>query len=292
MNITTNGNLKLAVQKKGRLTDKSIELLKLCGIDIENYAERLVVSSSSFPLDLLLLRDDDIPEYVQDGVADIGIVGENVIVEKKARVETLQKLGFGKCKIMLAAPESRQFETLQDINNKTIATSYPNILQSFLNENNLKAKTIEISGSVEIAPALGVADLICDIVSTGTTLMMNKLKKSFTVYESQAALICSDLLLKDEKKNEILTELLRRIRSVLTARSSKYLMMNVPIDALEKIEKLIPSIKSPTIVPLADPNMVAVHAVIPSDLLWKIVDQLKHEGASGILLLPIENMIL
>lgn len=292
MNITNNGNLKLAVQKKGRLTDKSIELLKLCGIDIENYAERLVVSSSSFPLDLLLLRDDDIPEYVQDGVADIGIVGENVIVEKKAKVELLHKLGFGKCKIMLAAPENLHFESLQDINNKTIATSYPNILQTFLDENNLKAKTIEISGSVEIAPALGVADLICDIVSTGTTLMMNKLKKSFTVFESQAALICSDLLLKDEKKNEILTELLRRIRSVLTARSSKYLMMNVPIDSLERIEKLIPSIKSPTIVPLADPNMVAVHAVIPSDLLWKIVDQLKQEGASGILQLPIENMIL
>jgi len=292
MNITNNGNLKLAVQKKGRLTDKSIELLKLCGIDIENYAERLVVSSSSFPLDLLLLRDDDIPEYVQDGVADIGIVGENVIVEKKAKVELLHKLGFGKCKIMLAAPENLRFESLQDINNKTIATSYPNILQTFLDDNNLKAKTIEISGSVEIAPALGVADLICDIVSTGTTLMMNKLKKSFTVYESQAALICSDLLLKDEKKNEILTELLRRIRSVLTARSSKYLMMNIPIESLERIEKLIPSIKSPTIVPLADPNMVAVHAVIPSDLLWKIVDQLKQEGASGILQLPIENMIL
>ncbi|MFA6597582.1 MAG: ATP phosphoribosyltransferase [Ignavibacteriaceae bacterium] len=292
MNITNNGNLKLAVQKKGRLTDKSIELLKLCGIDIENYAERLVVSSSSFPLDLLLLRDDDIPEYVQDGVADIGIVGENVIVEKKAKVEMLHKLGFGKCKIMLAAPENLHFENLKDINNKTIATSYPNILQTFLDQNNLKAKTIEISGSVEIAPALGVADLICDIVSTGTTLMMNKLKKSFTVFESQAALICSDVLLKDEKKNEILNELLRRIRSVLTARSSKYLMMNVPIESLERIEKLIPSIKSPTIVPLADPNMVAVHAVIPSDLLWKIVDQLKQEGASGILLLPIENMIL
>jgi ATP phosphoribosyltransferase len=292
MNISNNGNLKLAVQKKGRLTDKSIELLKLCGIDIENYAERLVVSSSSFPLDLLLLRDDDIPEYVQDGVADVGIVGENVIVEKKAKVETLQKLGFGKCKIMLAAPENFRFEILQDINNKTIATSYPNILQTFLDENNLKAKTIEISGSVEIAPALGVADLICDIVSTGTTLMMNKLKKSFTVYESQAVLVCSNILLKDKKKNDILNELLRRIRSVLTARSSKYLMMNVPIDSLERIEKLIPSIKSPTIVPLADPNMVAVHAVIPSDLLWKIVDQLKQEGASGILLLPIENMIL
>jgi len=292
MNITNNGNLKLAVQKKGRLTDKSIELLKLCGIDIENYAERLVVSSSSFPLDLLLLRDDDIPEYVQDGVADIGIVGENVIVEKKAKVEMLQKLGFGKCKIMLAAPEYLKFESIQDINNKTIATSYPNILQTYLKEQNLSAKIIEISGSVEITPALGVADLICDIVSTGTTLMMNKLKKSFSVFESQAALICSASTLKDEKKNEILNELLRRIRSVLTARSSRYLMMNVPVQSLEKIERMIPSIKSPTVVPLADPNMVAVHAVIPADLLWKIVDQLKQEGASGILLLPIENMIL
>ncbi len=286
-----NGNLKLALQKKGRLTEKSLELLKLCGFDIENYSERLFVTARNFPLDILFLRDDDIPEYVKDGVADIGIVGENVVLEKQANNVALEKLGFGKCTLMLAYPENKELKTLQDVNGKTIATTYPRILSSFLQENNLKAKMIELSGSVEIAPSLGVADLICDIVSTGNTLMMNKLKKSFRVFDSEAVLIAATQKLEDEKKNELLENLLKRIRSVSMARKSKYLMMNIPKDSLEQIIEIIPSLKSPTVLHLADKNMLAIHAVIPSDKFWLIVDDLKAQGASGIILLPIENMM-
>jgi ATP phosphoribosyltransferase len=291
MSISNNENLKLAIQKKGRLTDKSIDLLKSCGIEIDHYTERLVVPSDNFPLEVLFLRDDDIPEYVQDGVADIGIVGENVVVSKNAQTEIIEKLGFGKCSLMMAAPENILIESYKDIEGKTIATSFPNIVKNYLNENKINAKIIEISGSVEIAPALGVADMICDIVSTGNTLMMNKLKKSISVFESQAVLIRSSNKELSQSKNEYLNKLLRRIRSVQTAKNSRYLMMNVPKSSLLEIERVIPSIKSPTILPLADENLVAVHAVIPSDYLWKIVDSLKSLGATGILLSPIENMI-
>jgi ATP phosphoribosyltransferase len=291
MSISNNENLKLAIQKKGRLTEKSIDLLKLCGIEIEHYTERLVVPSDNFPLEVLFLRDDDIPEYVQDGVADIGIVGENVVVSKNAQTEIIEKLGFGKCSLMMAAPDNVTIKSAKDIEGKTIATSFPNIVQNYLNENKIKAKIIEISGSVEIAPALGVADMICDIVSTGNTLMMNKLKKSISVFESQAVLIRSSNKELIGSKSEYLDKLLRRIRSVQTAKNSRYLMMNVPKASLLEIERVIPSIKSPTILPLADENLVAVHAVIPSDYLWKIVDSLKSLGATGILLSPIENMI-
>lgn len=286
-----NGNLKLALQKKGRLTKKSLELLELCGLDIENYSERLVVSTGNFPLDILFLRDDDIPEYVQDGVADIGIVGENVVYEKGTKTNILEKLGFGRCSLMLAYPEGRELKKLEDVNGKTIATTYPKILNDFLDKNNLNAKLIELSGSVEIAPSLGVADIICDIVSTGNTLMMNKLKKSFKVFDSEAVLISANGSLKDDNKDKILKDLLRRIRSVRTARSSKYLMMNVPKNSLEKIIEIIPSLKSPTVLHLAEEDMLAVHAVIPSGTFWNIVEDLKAAGASGILLLPIENMI-
>ncbi len=287
-----NGNLKLAIQSKGRLTEKSLNLLRNCGLEIENYSERLVISVRNFPLDILFLRDDDIPEYVRDGVADIGIVGENIIYEKQTNPVTLEKLGFGRCSLLIAYPENKELKNIQEINNKTIATSHPLILKKFLTENNLNAKIIELSGSVEIAPSLGVADLICDIVSTGNTLMMNKLKKSFKVYDSEAVLISSSEKFEDEKKNQIVSDLLKRIRSVQKAGSSKYLMMNIPKDSLNKITGIIPSLKSPTILHLADQNMLAVHAVIPAEKFWSIVDDLKAAGASGILLLPIENMIL
>jgi ATP phosphoribosyltransferase len=286
-----NGNLRLALQKKGRLTDKSLELLRLCGMDIETYSERLVVTASNFPLDILFLRDDDIPEYVQDGVADVGIVGEDVIYEKQIPSKVLEKLGFGRCSLMMAYPENKELKELSDIEGKTIATTYPKILKDFLKSQNLNAKIIELSGSVEIAPSLGVADLICDIVSTGNTLMMNKLKKSFKVFDSEAVLISASSVLKDSKKNEYLTDIRRRIRSVMTARSSKYLMMNIPKNSLERIIEIIPSLKSPTVLHLAEQNMLAVHAVIPSDSFWKIIDGLKAAGASGVLLLPIENLI-
>jgi len=286
-----NGNLKLAVQKNGRLTDKSLELLKLCGLDIESYSERLVVSVRNFPLDILFLRDDDIPEYVQDGVADVGIVGENIILEKGAKVKLQEKLGFGRCSLILAHPNDKELKDIKDLDGKTIATSYPKILTNYLQKNKLDAKIIELSGSVEIAPSLGVADLICDIVSTGNTLMMNKLKKSFKVFDSEAVLISSEKEFEDTSKKIILNDILKRIRSVLTARSSKYLMMNIPKDSLEQVVRIIPALKSPTVLHLADESLLAVHAVIPSKTFWDIIDDLKAAGASGILLLPIDNLI-
>jgi ATP phosphoribosyltransferase len=284
-------NLKLAIQRKGRLTDKSVELLKLCGLDIESYSERLVVTARNFPLEILFLRDDDIPEYVQDSVADAGIVGENVLFEKQTTTMEMEKLGFGRCSLIIAHPEKNHLKSINEIDGKTIATSYPNILKNFLAENKISAKIIELSGSVEIAPSLGVADLICDIVSTGNTLMMNKLKKSFNVFDSEAVLISSKMTLNNREKNGILQDLLARIRSVKNARDSKYLMMNIPKSSLERIIEIIPSLKSPTVLHLADENMLAVHAVIPSNKFWHIMEDLKAAGASGILLLPIENLI-
>lgn len=287
-----NGNLKLALQKNGRLTEKSINLLKSCDIDIEEYSSRLIITARNYNLDILLLRDDDIPEYVKDGVADIGIVGEDVLYEKKANVDVIRKLGYGKCQLSLAIPEDQTLERISDLNGKRIATSYPNILKSFLTQNNINATVVEISGSVEIAPSLGVADYICDLVSTGNTLKFNKLKKSIDIFSSQAVLIANRYIEKDVEKKSQLDNLLVRIDSALTARKSKYLMMNAPKSSLDKIEGIIPSLKSPTILPLADPEMVAVHAVIPTNKFWEIYKDLKDAGASGILLLPIDNMIV
>ena len=287
-----NGNLKLAIQKSGRLTEKSLQLLRTCGLDIENYKDRLIVSARNFNLDLLFLRDDDIPEYVQDGVADIGIVGEDVIIEKDADVELIKKLSYGKCRLMLAGPEDGNIPELIQLNGKRIATSYPKILSDFLRNNKIDAKVIQISGSVEIAPSLGIADYICDIVSTGNTLKLNKLKKFTTVFESEAVLIGTKNIERDSEKYTGLKNLISRIESALNAKNSKYLMMNIPKNQLEKIREIIPSLSSPTILPLADESMLAIHAVIPSDKFWEIQQDLINTGASGILLIPIENMIL
>ena len=287
-----NGNLKLAIQRKGRLADRSIELLKSCGLEIDSYSNRLLISARNFELDLLLLRDDDIPEYVKDGVADIGIVGEDIITESESDVQIIKKLGFGKCKLMIAIPEQSHIANENDLQGKTIATSYPVILNNYLKDKNVNAKVIELSGSVEIAPSLGVADYICDLVSTGTTLKLNKLKKSLPIFDSQAVLIKGNSIDKDSHKLQLLDQLLLRIDSALYARKSKYLKMNVPESAVKNVCKIIPSLKSPTVLPLAENGMVALHAVIPSDTFWKIVDDLKKAGASGILLSPIENIIL
>jgi ATP phosphoribosyltransferase len=287
-----NGNLKLAVQKKGRLTEKSMQLLRNCGLDIEDYTERLIISARNFELDLLFLRDDDIPEYVQDGVADIGVVGEDVLYEKNADVKVIRKLGYGKCRLSLAVPEGKELKNIQELEGKRIATSFPNLLKSFLDKNKIKAKVVEISGSVEIAPSLGIADFICDLVSTGNTLKLNKLAKSFDVFSAQSVLIANNDIGNNAEKNTLLEDLLVRIDSALKAKTSKYLMMNLPKASLEEIENIIPSLKSPTIVPLADEAMVAVHAVIPADKFWAIHRKLEEAGASGILLLPIDNMIV
>lgn len=287
-----NGNLKLAVQKKGRLTDKSLQLLKNCGLDFEDYSDRLIISARNFELDILFLRDDDIPEYVNDGVADIGIVGEDVIYEKNADVEIVRKLGFGRCNLSLAVPDGKELKSISELNGLRVATSFPVLLKNFLDKNKIHASIIEISGSVEITPSLGVADVICDLVSTGNTLKLNKLKKSFDVFSSEAALITSKNLKENIEKQTILEQLLVRIDSALSAKKSKYLMMNAPKLNLEKIESIVPSLSSPTILSLADESMVAVHAVIPADKFWEIYKDLKDAGASGILLLPIENMIV
>lgn len=285
-----NGNLKLAIQKNGRLTEKSINLLRACGLDIENYSERLVVSARNYKLDVLFVRDDDIPEYVQDGVADIGFIGENVLFEKKKNAFVEKKLGFGKCRLLIGIPEDKELASVKELNNKKIATSYPNILGEFLETNSVQAQIIQISGSVEIAPSLGMADYICDIVSTGNTLKLNKLKKSFSVFESEAVMIRTENL--EVEKKPLLEELMGRIDSVMNARKSNYLMMNVPNAAVERISEIIPGVGSPTILPLADKNMHAVHAVIPEETFWQIKTDLVAAGASGILLLPINNMIL
>ncbi len=289
---TENGNLKLAVQKSGRLTENSLNLLKNCNLDIEKFNDRLVVNIRNYKLDLLFLRDDDIPEYVQDGVAELGIVGEDVIKETKSDVKIIKKLGFGRCNLRIAIPENAELRNLSDLNSKRIATSFPNILKDFLSNNKIEAKVVNISGSVEAAPSLGIADYICDLVSTGNTLKLNKLKASINVLESEAVLIKNKDLKLNLDKYKIYLNLLARIESVLNAKNSKYLMMNVPQESLVEVLKLIPSLKSPTVLPLADKNILAVHAVIPSDKFWEIADYLKSAGASGILLLPIENIVL
>jgi len=286
-----NRNLRLALQKNGRLTENSLQLLRNCNLDIEKFNDRMIVSVRNYNLDLLFLRDDDIPEYVQEGVADIGIVGEDVVEENKAEVSVVKKLGFGKCKLRIGIPESDEIDNIKALENKRIATSYPNILKKFLKSNNLKANVINISGSVEVTPTLGISDYICDLVSTGNTLKLNKLKSSLTVLESEAVLIKNKNLDELTDKYQIYSKLLARIESVLNAKNSKYLMINVPKDSLQTILKIIPSLKSPTILSLAEENLCAVHAVIPAEKFWEIVDNLKEAGASGILLLPIENIV-
>lgn len=284
--------LKLAVQKKGRLTDKTLDLLRKCGIDFENGTDRLYVPARNFPIDLLFLRDDDIPEYVQDAVADIGVVGKNESVENRADVEYLKDLGYSRCKLMMAGPEKSSISTPVELDGKTIATSYPNLTKDFLASNGISCKVVEISGSVEISTSLGIADFICDLVSTGTTLRMNHLKPLFNVFESEAVLIGSKKNNDDPEKSSLIEELLKRMNSVQNAKNSKYLMMNMPNESLEKALEILPSLKSPTILPLADGNSSAVHAVIPSNQFWNIIEDLKSIGASGILLLPIDNIVL
>jgi ATP phosphoribosyltransferase len=290
--INGNGNIKLAVQKDGRLTENSLQLLRNCNLDIEKFSDKLVVSVRNFKLDLLFLRDDDIPEYVQDGVAELGIVGEDIIKETKSDVKIVKKLGFGRCNLRIAIPENIELKNSSDLNQKRIATSFPNILTEYLQRNKIEAKVVHISGSVEAAPSLGIADYICDLVSTGNTLKLNKLKASINVLESEAVLIKTKGLQKDSDKFKIYLNLLSRIESVLNAKNSKYLMMNVEKDSLKALLNLIPSLKSPTVLSLADENMLAVHAVIPAEKFWEIVNDIKSAGASGILLLPIENIVL
>jgi ATP phosphoribosyltransferase len=280
--------LKIAIQKSGRLNEKSVELLKNCGLNFENYKSSLISPVSNFPLEILFLRDDDIPEYVQDGIADLGIVGENVIQETEVEVSYLQKLGFGKCSLKIAVPNNTNIETVVDLNGRSIATTYPVILKKHLQELNIKADIRTISGSVEISPGLGLADAICDLVSTGGTLKSNGLKAFSDVMSSEAVLIGR----KGSEDEDLIQELIQRIQSVLRAKETKYVVLNVLKDNLENVVALLPGVKSPSVVPLAEADWVAVHTVIPERDFWDRISQLKQAGAQGIVVMPIEKIIL
>ena len=280
--------LKIAIQKSGRLNEKSVELLKNCGLSFENYKSSLISPVSNFPLEILFLRDDDIPEYVQDGIADLGIVGENVIQETEVKVSYLQRLGFGKCSLKIAVPNTNDIQSLADLNGKSIATTYPVILGKFLKENSITSEIRTISGSVEISPGLGLSDAICDLVSTGGTLKSNGLKPFADVMSSEAMLIGR----KGSENEDLVQELIQRIQSVLRAKETKYVVLNVLKDNLPNIIALLPGVKSPSVVPLAEENWVAVHTVIPERDFWDRISQLKQAGAQGIVVMPIEKIIL
>ncbi len=282
--------LKIAVQKSGRLYEGSMKLLKECGIEISNGNNQLRVQAANFPVEVFFLRDDDIPEYVQDAVADIGFVGENVVREASKETDTIEKLGFGKCRLSIAVPKSGLLKSINDLDGKKIATSYPVILSGFLREKNIIASIHEISGSVEIAPKIGLADAICDLVSSGSTLFTNELKEIETILSSEAVLIANKNLTAE--KRIILESLLFRILSVRKARNNKYVLLNAPNDKLETICSLLPGMKSPTILPLAESGWSSVHSVINESDFWNVIEKLKANGAQGILIIPIEKMIL
>lgn len=291
MKVTTgDAKLKLAIQKSGRLHDDSIRLLKECGIDISNGVNKLKAEASNFPIEVYFLRDDDIPQYVEDGVADIGFVGENVVYEKKKKVAVAEKLGFGKCRLSLAIRKSEEYTGVQFLSGKKIATSYPVILGDYLTANKIEAEIHEISGSVEIAPGIGLADAICDLVSSGSTLFMNGLKETETILQSQAVLIRSNEL--PVAKEELIARLLFRIQSVKKAKNNKYILLNAPNEKLKEIIGLLPGMKSPTVLPLAEEGWSSVHSVLNENQFWDIIEQLKAAGAQGILVVPIEKMIV
>ncbi len=287
--MNTVRKLKIAIQKQGRLSEGSTALLKKCGIGFANGFGKLKSEAEDFPLDIYFLRDDDIPDYVADGVADAGIVGENILAESPQPVEIIEKLGFGKCRLSLAVPKGFDYQTVKDIKGKRIATSYPRILQKFFDSKKVEVEIHEISGSVEIAPSIGLADAVCDLVGSGSTLFSNGLREVETVMQSEAVLIARPGLSSDLQT--ILDQLLFRIRSVNAARQNKYILLNAPTDKAEEIARILPGIKSPTLMPLAEPGWVSIHSVIGESDFWEVVDSLKKAGAEGILVLSIDQMI-
>jgi len=282
--------IRIAIQKSGRLSEDSLNLIRECGIQFNNGAGKLKSEAANFPAEFLSLRDDDIPGYVADGVADMGIVGENVLIETNQNVDLIHRLGFSRCRLSLAVPRGDNYQQLSDLQGKRIATSYPRILSNFLNQHQIQADIHEISGSVEIAPSIGLTDAICDIVSSGSTLMSNGLKEVEVIFRSEAVLVAHQQL--SEKRREILDKLVFRIKSVQTARNNKYILLNAPKDAVSHIISILPGMKSPTIVPLAEEGWVSIHSVINENDFWAIIDSLRAAGAQGILVVPIEKMIL
>ncbi len=282
--------LKLAIQKSGRLSEDSLKILKDCGINIENGNDQLKAVASNFPLEVLFLRNSDIPQYLIDGVVDAAIVGDNLLVEKGANIKTFEKLGFSKCRVSVAVPQNFQFSSLQDLQGLKIATSYPKTVLNYFASENITIDLHNISGSVEIAPNIGLADAIVDIVSSGNTLFKNNLKEVATIMKSEAVLAVSDKITVVNQK--ILNKLRFRINSVLKARKSKYILMNVPNDKIGRISEILPVLRSPTIMPLAEPGWSSLHSVIEEAQFWEVIDQLKTAGAEGILVCPIEKMVL
>jgi ATP phosphoribosyltransferase len=282
--------IRLALQKSGRLNQDSLKLLKDCGISIDNGKDQLKASAHNFPMEVFFLRNGDIPKYIRDGVVDLAIVGENLLMEKGMDINVIERLGFSKCRVSIAFPKGVEFTGVQDLQGKRIATSYPNTVKVFLNKNNIKADLHIINGSVEIAPNIGLADAICDIVSSGSTLFKNNLKEVVEIATSQAVLVQGNSLTNDQ--HEIINKLRFRVQSVLRAKKSKYILLNAPNDKIEAISLILPVLKSPTVLPLAKIGWSSLHSVINAEDFWEVIDQLKDAGAEDILVCPIEKMVL
>lgn len=283
--------MKIAIQKNGRLTDDTIDLLRKSGLEFDAYGSRLFSKCRNFNLEILFLRDDDIPEYVQDNVCDLAIVGANIVAESMAKVSIIEKLGFGICRLSMAVPKDSAVNDVKQLAGKTIATSYPKILQQFLDEQGIMANIMQVSGSVEITPGLNIADAVCDLVATGTTLRTYGLRILDTILESEAVLIGNPASMESALRVDI-DRLLMRLRATLAAKRNKYVMVNAPLEALPRIKQILPGLDSPTVIPLAKKDMIALHAVIPEDTFWDVIERLKKAGATGILVVPIEKMIL
>ena len=281
--------IRLAVQKSGRLNLESLKILEDCGISIDNGKDQLKISARNFPIEVFFLRNSDIPQYIRDGVVDLAIIGENLLVEKGADLQVLEKLGFSKCKVSIAVPKELKFRGLKDLEGKRIATSYPNTVKIFLNENNINADLHIINGSVEIAPNIGLADAICDIVSSGSTLFKNNLKEVVEISKSQAVLVQANSLASD--KIELIDKLRFRLQSVLRAKKSRYILLNAPNDKINSISSILPVLKSPTVLPLAKNGWSSLHSVINAEDFWEVIDKLKEAGAEDILVCPIEKMV-
>ncbi len=285
-----NKKLHIAVQKSGRLHDESLKLLNDCGISIDNGKDQLKAVARNFPLEIFYLRNGDIPQYIRDGVVDIAIIGENLLIEKGKEITIKEKLGFSKCRVSIAIPKDDAYKGIESLTGKKIATSYPNTVEEFLSVKGIDAELHIISGSVEIAPNIGLSDAICDIVSSGSTLFKNNLKEVEVLFKSEAVLAASSIL--DAEKTDILEKLQFRIQSVLKGRQSKYILMNVPNDSIDKISSILPVLKSPTVLPLAEPGWSSLHSVVNEGTFWEVIDELKAAGAQDILICPVEKMVL
>ncbi|AXT55470.1 ATP phosphoribosyltransferase [Aquimarina sp. AD1] len=282
--------IKIAIQKSGRLNQDSVQILKDCGISIDNGKDQLKATTRNFPMEVMFLRNGDIPQYLRDGVVDIAIIGENVLVEKGKDITIAERLNFSKCKVSLAVPKDVSYNSIKDLDGKRIATSYPNTVKEYLKEKGISADLHQISGSVEIAPNIGLADAICDIVSSGSTLFKNNLKEVEVMLTSEAVLAVSPKI--TDKNKSLLQKLQFRIQAVLKARASKYVLLNAPNDKIDRIVDILPGMRSPTVLPLAEKGWSSIHTVVEKNKFWDILDELKAEGAEGILVCPIEKMVL